>query len=263
MNANAPVPLEFQDVHKAFGGKVVHDGVSLRLCQGELVGLFGGSGSGKSVLLRMPIGLERPDSGRVLFGGVDLTRLEERDFYAIRCQIGYVFQNGALFDSSTVEDNLAFPLRLHTSLSEEQILAKVNERLRAFGLEGTNDLYPGEISGGMQKRVGLLRALMLDQPIALFDEPTAGLDAMNIRQFAHLVLRYRAMARPTGLFVTHDIGLAVAVCDRIAVLYEGRIRAVDTVQAIRESADPVVRAFIERDYARPDPLEAGGGGGAP
>jgi phospholipid/cholesterol/gamma-HCH transport system ATP-binding protein len=203
----------------------------------------------------MAIGLNTPDSGKILFKNIDLASLEEKDFYRIRPEIGYVFQSGALFDSMTVEDNLAYPLRLHTSWGEEKILKKVNERLSVVGLEGTNLLFPDEISGGMQKRVGLLRAQMLDPQITLYDEPTAGLDPMNVRRFSQAILRLKNVCSTAGLFVTHDIDCAFAVCDHIAILNEGRIYAMETVEKIRQSKDPLILSFIDTDYTKPDPLE--------
>lgn len=250
------IALDYQDIYKAFDDNVVMSGLNMQLRYGELIGIFGRSGAGKSLLLRMAVGLETPDSGKILFEGRNLATLRERDFYSVRCEISYVFQNGALFDSMTVEENLAYPLKLHHSdWSDRKIQGIVNERLALVGLEGTNNLYPDEISGGMQKRVGLLRATMLDPKIMLLDEPTAGLDPSNVRAFAQNLLNLKAKRTVTGLFVTHDIQCAFAVCDHIAILNEGRVYAFDTVEAIQRSKDPLILSFTDMDYSKPDPLE--------
>ena len=159
---NAAVALDVKDLHKSFGEKIVHRGVSFQLREGEILGLFGGSGSGKSVILRSIIGLEKPDSGQILFETQDLTRLAEWQLTNIRTKIGYVFQNGALFDSYTVEENLAYPLKEHTKLSDREIHDRVNQMLELIDMKGSNDLLPSELSGGMQKRAGLARATILE-----------------------------------------------------------------------------------------------------
>jgi phospholipid/cholesterol/gamma-HCH transport system ATP-binding protein len=179
--------LELRGLHKSFGDKAVHRGVSFDVRWGEIVGLFGGSGSGKSVILRSIIGLEKPDRGEVLYDGRDLTKLDERELYPVRTQIAYVFQNGALFDSLTVEENLAYPLKAHTKLTEAEISQRIDAMLERVDLRGTRRLYPAELSGGMQKRAGLARATILEPRITLFDEPTAGLDPANTRRLVALI----------------------------------------------------------------------------
>ncbi len=238
------IALDVRNLHKAFGEKIVHKGVSFQLFDGEVLGLFGGSGSGKSIILRSIIGLERPDEGEIIFEDQDLTRLSERALLKIRTKIGYVFQNGALFDSLTVEENLAYPLREHTDLNEAQILARVNEMLEKIDLKGTNPLLPAELSGGMQKRAGLARAIILKPGIILFDEPTAGLDPMNTQR---LLDNVRALKKEgiTGIFVTHDIPSAFEIADRIAILDGGKILAIDTPEGIRLNQDAVVQSFIK------------------
>lgn len=245
MNVGRTEPvLEVRDLYKAFGGKKVHRGVAFSLREGEMLGLFGGSGSGESVILRSIIGLEKPDRGEILFEGMDLAKLSERELEVVRRRIGYVFQNGALFDSMTVEQNLAYPLRAHTALGEREIRERVDRMLAQVDMRGSNDLLPAELSGGMQKRAGLARAIILDPRIILFDEPTAGLDPANTRRLLELILRLKRTGI-TGIFVTHDIPSALAVSDRIAILHEGRIRVVDTVEGLRRSKDPLVRSFLE------------------
>lgn len=242
--ARAEVILDLIDLHKRFGSKIVHEGVSLQLRQGEILGLLGGSGTGKSVILRSIIGLEKPDSGRILFHGQDIVRLSESELVAIRIRIGYVFQNGALFDSLTVEENLAYPLREHTPLGETEIHEKVNRILGLIDMPGSNDLYPSELSGGMQKRAGLARATILEPEVILFDEPTAGLDPVNTHRLLENIKRLKTSTGVTGIFVTHDIPAAFEICDRIAILYNRRIHAIDTVSRIQQSSDPIIRSFI-------------------
>ncbi len=238
------IALELRGIQKSFGPKTVHRGVNLKLREGELLGLFGGSGSGKSVILRSIIGLEKPDQGQILFKGQDITRLTEEELIPIRKQIAYVFQNGALFDSLSVAENLAYPLLEHTNLSDAEIRGKVDAMLELIDMKGSNALLPGELSGGMQKRAGLARAIILEPEIILFDEPTAGLDPVNTKRLLANVrkLKERGM---TGIFVTHDIPSAFEIADRIAILYNGKIHIEDSVQSIQASRDPLVRSFIE------------------
>lgn len=235
--------LRVQEVHKAFGEKKVHQGVSFDLEQGEILGLFGGSGTGKSVILRSIIGLEHPDRGAIVFEGRDITKLSERELIPVRNKIAYVFQNGALFDSLTVEQNLAYPLEEHTRLSPDEIHAKVDEMLALIDMQGSNHLLPNELSGGMQKRAGLARAIILRPEVVLFDEPTAGLDPVNTKRLLDNIRKLKAQGL-TGVFVTHDIPSALEICERIAILYQGRIQIIDTVDNIRKSKDPLVLSFI-------------------
>lgn len=238
-----PLILDIQDLHKSFGSKVVHRGVNLQLHKGEIIGLLGGSGSGKSVVLRSIIGLEKPDSGHIYFEGRDVVALNEDQLIEVRRKIGYVFQNGALFDSLSVEDNLAYPLRAHTKLSEGEILHKVNAMLTLIDMKGSNALFPSELSGGMQKRAGLARAIILEPKVILFDEPTAGLDPVNTHRLIYNILKLKKIGI-TGIFVTHDIPAAFHLCDRIAILYQGKILIIDTVENIKKSSDPIVQSFV-------------------
>ena len=237
------VALKVEGLVKSFGNKKVHNGVTFELQKGEVLGLFGGSGAGKSVILRSIIGLEHPDDGKIIFEGQDLTELTERKLMQVRKKIAYVFQNGAIFDSLSVEENLAYSLQEHTSLNPAQIKAKVNEMLELIDMKGSNDLLPAELSGGMQKRAGLARAIILGPEIILFDEPTAGLDPMNTQRLLDNVkkLKERGM---TGIFVTHDIPAAVQISDRIAILNQGKIHVIDTVENLLNSADPLVKSFL-------------------
>ncbi|MGE4106939.1 MAG: ABC transporter ATP-binding protein [Bacteriovoracia bacterium] len=237
------VVLDVRGLHKAYGTKRVHRGVSFQLYRHEILGLFGGSGSGKSVILRSIIGLEKPDEGQIIFDGQDITQLTEEELFKVRTHIGYVFQNGALFDSLSVEENLTYPLEAHTQLTPTEIHAKVNKMLETVDMKGSNDLLPSELSGGMQKRAGLARAIILEPEIILFDEPTAGLDPTNTRRLTENVKRLKANGI-TGIFVTHDIPSAFEIADRIAILNEGRIAVCDTVENIKKSKDPLVQSFI-------------------
>jgi phospholipid/cholesterol/gamma-HCH transport system ATP-binding protein len=237
------VSLQLVNIHKSFGNKKIHRGVSLDLQKGEVVALLGGSGTGKSLILRSIIALEKPDSGQILFQGQDITQLNEKELVEIRKKISYVFQNGALFDSLTVEENIAYPLEEHTTLSGQEIQMKVNEILELIDMHGSNHLLPSEISGGMQKRVGLARAIILDPEVILFDEPTAGLDPTNTKRLVANIQKLKQRG-VTGIFVTHDIPAAFAVADRAAILFDGKIAVIDTIENIKTSDNPIVRAFI-------------------
>jgi phospholipid/cholesterol/gamma-HCH transport system ATP-binding protein len=240
--------LDISGLRKSYGERHVADGVDLCLHRGEIIGLMGGSGSGKSTILKLIIGLEKPDSGKVWFAGEELTCLSERQLLPVRSGIGFVFQNGALFDSLSVEENVSYPLHRHTMMSEKEIREKVNERLKLVGMENTNSLYPAQLSGGMQKRAGLIRATILDPQLVLFDEPTAALDTANVRNFVDQVHRIRKRQGLSGILVSHDVPSIIAICDRIAILHEGKIHAFDEVAAIRASRDPVVRSLMDIDY---------------
>lgn len=241
--------LSLRDIYKSFDDKKVHQGVSFDLEEGEILALFGGSGSGKSVILRSIIGLEKPDSGQILFQGQDITKLDEKQLIGVRKKIGYVFQNGALFDSMTVEENLSYPLEEHTDLTDQQIHARITEMLSLIGMKGSEALFPASLSGGMQKRVGAARAIILNPTVILYDEPTAGLDPFNTKRLLEVMRRIRAHGNSTAVFVTHDIPAAFEVADRIAILYNGRIHAIDTKENIRKSRDPFVQAFINGEEA--------------
>jgi phospholipid/cholesterol/gamma-HCH transport system ATP-binding protein len=241
--------LRIRNLHKSFGEKKVHQGVSFELKQGEILGLFGGSGTGKSVVLRSIIGLEQPDEGEIIFENTDLTLLNERELFDVRTRISYVFQNGALFDSLTVEENLAYPLRAHAHLTKAEITDKVNHMLELIDMKGANHLLPNELSGGMQKRAGLARAIILEPRIVLFDEPTAGLDPVNTERLLSNILAFKERGM-TGIFVTHDIPAAFKICDRIAILYEGKINLILTPDEMKTSDNPLVRSFTTGAHIR-------------
>lgn len=239
---SAPI-LELKDIHKAFGSNKIHRGINLTLHRGESLGLLGGSGTGKSVLLRSIIGLERIDSGAIFFEGKRIDNLSEDQLIPFRIKISYSFQSGALFDSINVFENIAYPLFEHTTFSYHQIKDKVAQMLKLIDLEGKEELMPSDLSGGMQKRVGMARSMILDPEIILYDEPTAGLDPANTLNVVSLMqkLKKKGLA---SIFVTHDIPSAIMLCDRIIVLHEGEIAFNDTPQKFQNSEDPIVKKFI-------------------
>lgn len=240
--------IQVEDFNKSFGNKHVHRGVHFTVREGECLGLIGGSGTGKSVLLRSLIGLEKPDSGHVTYKGQEITTMKERDLIEIRKQIAYVFQGGALFDSMTVFDNLAYPLRAHTKKNEREIRDLIIRQLEEFGLKGTELQYPTSLSGGMQKRVGLARSIIIGPQVILYDEPTAGLDPSNTRKIEELILRLKKMGT-TGILVTHDMPVAFKVCDRIAILRDGKIAAIGTIEEIQKHSENLIQQFAQGEIS--------------
>ena len=236
--------IEFQDLHKAFGEKQVLQGFSLEIRDAETMVIIGYSGSGKSVALKHIVGLLHPDAGDVNVDGQAVSTLDRHALTLVRQGIGYVFQFAALFDSMTVTDNLALGLR-RRGLGEEDIEERVREALALVDLSGTGDRMPAELSGGMRKRVGIARAIALRPRYILYDEPTTGLDPVTSAVIDRLMVRTREHLGVTGVVVTHDMRSAYTVGDRIAMLYEGRIRQVGSVEEIQQTEDPVVRQFIE------------------
>lgn len=234
--------IEVQNFVKRFGEKFTHRGVSFDVFKGECLGLIGGSGTGKSVLLRSLIGLEKPTSGKILIDQTDIVPLREKDLVEMRKKTAYAFQGGALFDSMSVYENLAYPLREHTQLDEGTISLKIKNLLEEFGLAGNEKLLPASLSGGMQKRVGLARAIILDPETILYDEPTAGLDPYNTKKISEMILRLKQKGK-TGILVTHDMPVAFAVCDRIAMLVGGVLKAVATPQDIMENREHPISRF--------------------
>lgn len=229
------IAVEFKGFKKRFGSKLVHRDVSFKVYRGECLGLLGGSGAGKSVILRSLIGLEKPDDGHIFVDGVDISRMHEHDLIEIRRKVAYVFQNGALFDSMNVYENLAYPLRAHTKLTEFEIADRIHQQLSEFGLSDAETTMPANLSGGMQKRVGLARSIILQPSVVLYDEPTAGLDPYNTIRIQEMILRLKAKG-VTSLFVTHDMPSVFAVCDRIALLLEGRVAAIGTREELESAS---------------------------
>jgi phospholipid/cholesterol/gamma-HCH transport system ATP-binding protein len=236
--------VEVRDVWKAFEHKAVLRGVSLSLDQGAVLAVMGGSGSGKTVLLRIIDGLLRPDRGEVRLFGARIDTLREEQMLPIRRRVGFVFQGAALFDSMSVFENVAFPLREHSRLSLGEISDRVHRLLQMVGLPGTDDLLPAELSGGMRRRVGIARALAMEPAVVLFDEPTAGLDPTNGRLVAELIAELRRGVCDTAVVVTHDIEFADLVATEMAILHEGRFAEVGTPAAIHASANPIVKKFL-------------------
>jgi phospholipid/cholesterol/gamma-HCH transport system ATP-binding protein len=236
--------IEFQDVHKAFEDQPVLRGLSLEIRDAETVAIIGYSGTGKSVALKHIVGLLHPDAGDVIVDGRAVSTLDRDGLTALREGIGYVFQFAALFDSLTVAENLALGLR-RRGLGDDEIEERVREALALVDLSGTEGRMPAELSGGMRKRVGIARAIALRPRYILYDEPTTGLDPVTSAVIDRLMVRTREHTGVTGVVVTHDMRSAYTVGDRIAMLYEGRIRQVGSVEEIQQTEDPVVRQFIE------------------
>ena len=235
--------VEIKNFGKKYGSKTVHRDINLKVEKGECLGLIGGSGSGKSVILRSMIGLERPDKGQVIINGSDISCFTESQLMNIRKKVAYVFQGGALFDSMSVYENLAYPLREHTNFTESAIEDKIFSTLKDFGLQGANNTMPANLSGGMQKRVGLARAIILDPDVILYDEPTAGLDPFNTKKIQEKILQLKQKG-VTSVLVTHDMPTAFAVCDRMSLVLDGKIIMEGTTQELLNNASGVMHSFI-------------------
>ena len=237
--------VEAIDVQKNFDTVEVLRGVSFAMSKGETLVVMGGSGTGKTVLLRLIAGLIRPDAGRIRVFGRNIEQLTEEELLPIRRRMGYVFQGAALFDSLSVRENVAYPLREHTRLDGREIEARVVGNLRQVGLgPEVLSLLPAELSGGMRKRVGIARALAVEPEVLLFDEPTAGLDPTNSKLVAELIQQLHGGVCDTAIVVTHDLELAKTVADRVAVLIDGRFAALGPVGAVLASDDAGVQAFL-------------------
>jgi phospholipid/cholesterol/gamma-HCH transport system ATP-binding protein len=246
--ANHQPIVEFRGVSKAFGRKVVLDGVDLTIYRGEVLVILGGSGTGKSVSLRQMNGLDHPDSGRVIVEGLDVTDLAEEELGEVRRKVGMLFQSGALFDSMSVFENVAFALREHTGMSEKEIEDRVVEVLSFVNLgRDVLKLLPSSLSGGMRKRVSLARTIALKPDVLLYDEPTTGLDPVTSMTINRLICDLNKRLGTTSVVVTHDITSALYVADRIAFLKNGRFAFVGTPAEARVSAVPELRAFLDAE----------------
>jgi len=239
-----PPLVELREVRKAYDQNEVLRGVSLALPKSTILAVMGGSGAGKTVLLRIVDGLVRPTSGEVSLFGTRIDRLGEEAMLPLRRRAGFVFQSAALFDSLSAFENVAYTLREHTNLSLGEITDRVHRFLSLVGLPGVDDLFPAELSGGMKKRVGIARALVTEPEVVFFDEPTAGLDPTNARLVAELIAELRKGVCDTAIVVTHDIEFAELVSDQMAILHQGRFAEVGTPAAVRASANPDVRRFL-------------------
>jgi len=238
--------ISFERLHKAFGRKKIYEGLDLSVQKGETLTVIGGSGTGKSVLLKCLIGLQAPDQGRVWFDGQDLTGLDEAGFLPVRRRVAMVFQGAALFDSLTVGENVAYPLREHErGLGEEELRARVARKLELVNLPGIEEMRPSDLSGGMKKRVGLARAIATDPEVILWDEPTTGLDPISTRIIDDLIVSMKQKLGCTSIVVTHDMDSAFRVSDRMAMLHGRRIVQVGTVEQMQQSQREEVRAFFD------------------
>ncbi|HSG27230.1 MAG TPA: ABC transporter ATP-binding protein [Candidatus Krumholzibacterium sp.] len=230
---------------KQFAGQSVLAGVDLDIERGETLVVMGRSGCGKSVLLKHITGLIKPDEGGIFFEGEDITQFSRKKLFQMRMHFGMLFQSAALFDSMTVGENVGLPLRKHTGKDDDEVREIVSEKLRLVGLEGIQDRYPAELSGGMKKRVGLARAVVMEPQVVLYDEPTTGLDPIMADVINNLIRDLQRELDITSVVVTHDIGSAYKVADHLAMLYEGKIIHEGTPEEIRGTGDEIVRQFIE------------------
>ena len=247
--------IVLKDIHKAFGSNEVLKGFSLEVHEGETLAVVGQSGTGKSVALKHVVGLLRPDRGEVWVDGVDLGVLDQEGLYEIRRNVGYVFQFAALFDSLTIEENVGLGLRRVPGTTPRGIRDRVRECLSLVELDGFQDRFPSQLSGGQKKRAGLARAIATQPNYLLYDEPTTGLDPVTTTVIDRLIIRTREELKVTSVVITHDMDSAYRVADRIGMLYEGTIRFMGTPSEIQSCPDPVVRGFIE---GKPELLEEAG-----
>lgn len=236
--------IELKQVSKSFGNRHILNGVNLSVADGETLVILGASGSGKSTILKLIIGLLQPDAGDILIHGQNVTAITEDAWNKVRRHMGMVFQYSALFDSMTIGENVAFGLRQHENMTEEQIQTVVREKLHMVGLDGIESLMPSSLSGGMKKRVSLARAIALNPEIILYDEPTAGLDPIRSTAISHLIRDMQEKMHVTSIVVTHDMKSAGEIADRMAFLYEGSFLAIGTPDELYQSPDPRVQQFI-------------------
>jgi phospholipid/cholesterol/gamma-HCH transport system ATP-binding protein len=248
---NGSPVIEITGLRKSFNGQAVLKGVDLEIFEGETVVILGASGSGKTVLMNLLVGLMEADEGRILIDGEDVTSFTRSDQWAkIRLKMGFLFQGSALYDSMTIGQNVSFALEHHLDLPEERVREIVAEKLKLVELEGVEDMMPSELSGGMQKRAALARAIAFDPRMIVYDEPTTGLDPIRAKNISELVVRLQKELKVTSLVVTHDLICASVVADRLALLHEGRFLFVGTMEDLRRSEDEYVREFLEASSLR-------------
>jgi phospholipid/cholesterol/gamma-HCH transport system ATP-binding protein len=245
MGRNSPVKIRVFNLYKSFGENQVLKGCDLEVKEGESMVVIGGSGSGKTVLIKCIIGLVRPDRGEIYIDGQEITSLDERRMNEVRKKFGMLFQGGALFDSLRVWENVGFGLRQHTQLNDGEIRRVANEKLRLVGLQQIEDLMPAELSGGMKKRVSLARAIAMEPEILLYDEPTTGIDPIMADAINELIVQMREKLNVTSVAITHDMKSAYHIADRIAMLYQGKIIEVGNPEEIKHSPNPIVQQFIQ------------------
>jgi len=246
----API-IDIEGLSKSFNGQVVLEDVALRIYDGETIVILGASGSGKTVLMSLLIGLLEPDAGRITIDGEEVTAFSrDRQWDMLRLKMGFLFQGSALYDSMTIAENISFALEQHLELTDEQIRDIVSEKLRLVELEGVEEKMPSELSGGMQKRAALARAIAFDPRIIVYDEPTTGLDPIRAKHISELVVRLQRELKVTSIVVTHDLICASKVADRLALLHDGRFLFIGTMEELRRSEDEYVREFLEASSLR-------------
>jgi phospholipid/cholesterol/gamma-HCH transport system ATP-binding protein len=241
---NPEPPIAVADLRKSFGVQTVLNGVTFQLVSGQVTCVLGRSGTGKSVLLRLLIGIETPDAGSIRLEGHNIVSASSQELNEARKKVGFLFQQSALYDSMTIEENVAFPLRRHTKISDTERRDRVHQLLESVGMNRDLNKMPADISGGMRKRVGLARALALEPTIVMFDEPTAGLDPITAADIAKLIVELRDRRHITSIVVTHDLHTARAIADRLIVLDEGKVLFDGTFEGLNGSKDPFIAQFL-------------------
>jgi phospholipid/cholesterol/gamma-HCH transport system ATP-binding protein len=245
MERDSTIKIRVVNLHKSFKANHVLRGVHLEVEPGESMVVIGGSGSGKTVLIKCIIGLIRPDEGQIYVDGLEITSLNEQKMNEVRKKFGMLFQGGALFDSMRIWENVGFGLRQQNRLNEEEIKRIASEKLRLVGLKNIEDLMPAELSGGMKKRVSLARAIAMEPEILLYDEPTTGIDPIMADAINSLIVQMREKLNVTSIAITHDMKSAYKIADRIAMLFQGKIIEVGTTEEIKNSPNPIVQQFIQ------------------